>query len=226
MSALQDLSLYAQSGRALVDPAVQAAWHLESLRPETAKRAAVLMLFGTLDDRPAAFQSNAVASDLDVLLIRRAGSLNHHPGQIAFPGGRIDSDDSHEIAAALREAEEETGVNPAGVEVLGALPEVALPISNFLVTPVLAWWAAPSSVSVVDEGESSHVFRIPVADLLDPANRRTAVVRRRGLTGRSPAFITREATVWGFTAMLLDGLFEGLGWTSEWDPTREIPAPV
>ena len=104
------------------------------------RRAAVLMLFGALDNVPAASGKLLAPADLDVLLLQRAQTLDDHPGQVAFPGGGIDPGESP-IEAALREAEEETGLDPAGVEVLGAMPELALPRGNFLVTPVLAWWA-------------------------------------------------------------------------------------
>lgn len=201
-------------------------WQLGSLDPRTARRAAVLMLFGTLDDRPARYHATAVPDDLDVLLVQRADTLSAHPGQVAFPGGAIDPQDSGPVDAALREAVEETGLNPEGVEVLGQLPEIDLPVSNYAVTPVLAWWTMPSPVDVVDFGESAQVFRIPVADLLNPDNRRTAVVRRAGRTSRSAAFLVRDVVVWGFTGMLLDRLFVDLGWTVPWERTREIPAPL
>ena len=112
-----------------------------------------------------------------MLLLARASTLRSHPGQVAFPGGRVDPEDSSPVAAALREAQEETGLDPAGVEVLGALEIVPLEYSQHVVTPVLAWWQHPSPVSVVDEAESADVFRAPVADLLDPANRGSTVVR-------------------------------------------------
>jgi len=85
-----------------------------------ARAAAVLMLFGVLDARASEHDADAVSRDLDVLLLKRASTLRTNPGQIAFPGGRIDPDDAGPVAAALREAEEETGLDPTGVEVLGA----------------------------------------------------------------------------------------------------------
>jgi 8-oxo-dGTP pyrophosphatase MutT (NUDIX family) len=129
-------------------------------------------------------------------------------------------------AAALREAREETGVDPDGIEILGLLPEVGLPVSNFMVTPVLGWWAEQSPIHAVDTAESELVFRAPVSTLLDPVHRRTAVVRRDGFVSRTPAFLVPEAVIWGFTAMLLDAMFDGLGWTRAWDRSREIPAPL
>lgn len=197
--------------------------------PEASARpAAVLMLFGVLDALRATreAQDAAVSRDLDVLLLSRAETLRSHPGQVAFPGGRLDPGDDGPVAAALREAEEETGLDPAGVEVLGALPEVPLEFSGHRVTPVLAWWRQPSPVRVVDVAESAAVFRAPVADLLDPRRRGVTVVRRGGMEWRGPAFEVGGHLVWGFTGILLDSLFDGLGWTEPWDRGRELSLPL
>lgn len=191
-----------------------------------ARPAAVLVLFGVLDARPGRHAGDAGPADLDVLLVGRAATLRHHSGQVAFPGGRVDPSDAGPEAAALREAVEETGLDPAGVEVLGTLGELAVPVSNHLVTPVLAWWARPSAVAVVDAGESAHVFRAPVADLLDPEHRRTTVHRRGATRYRAPAFVVGEHLVWGFTAIVLDRLFDALGWAQPWDRHRTVDAPV
>ncbi|MFD4959086.1 NUDIX hydrolase [Microbacterium sp. NPDC058389] len=197
--------------------------------PDDARPAAVLVLFGVLDALPSDHdaQARAVSRDLDVLLLSRATTLRAHPGQVAFPGGRIDPGDDGPVGAALREAREETGLDPAGVDVLGELADIPLAFSQHLVTPVLAWWRHPSPVRVVDEAESADVFRAPVADLLDPANRGVTVIRRDGQEWRGPGFLVRHATgehlVWGFTGMVLDALFDRLGWSEPWDDERELP---
>ncbi|WP_115787796.1 NUDIX hydrolase [Arthrobacter silvisoli] len=187
---------------------------------DLARKAAILMLFGVLDDVPAKSTQDVVPADLDVLLLERAHTLGDHPGQVAFPGGGIDSGDESAVAAALREAVEETGLDVGGVQVLGAMPDVGLSRSNFVVTPVLAWWASPSPVRVVDYAESAQVFRVPVRDLLDPANRYMGTLSRGGRTFTSPVFLVNGVVVWGFTAMVLNGLFEALGWTIPWDEER------
>ncbi|MGZ0712992.1 NUDIX hydrolase (plasmid) [Coraliomargarita sp. W4R53] len=213
---------------ALVESAEGLVADLEHLPAAVNPReAAVLILFGVLDSVPSKNEASSVARDLDVLLLSRATTLRSHAGQVAFPGGRTDASDASAVAAALREAEEETGLDPGGVDVLGALPQVPLVFSQHLVTPVIAWWQHPSPIRVVDEAESADVFRVPVADLLDPANRGVTVVRRAGQEWRGPGFVVRqtqgEYLVWGFTAMLLDGIFDRLGWTQEWDVARELP---
>ncbi|ROS75780.1 NUDIX domain-containing protein [Curtobacterium sp. PhB130] len=208
-----------------------APWAIDLPPVDDPRQAAVLILFGELDRVPSTHSAHdgAVSVDLDVLLLARADTLRAHPGQVAFPGGRLDPGDASLVAAALREAREETGLDPSGVDVLGVLPAVPLAFSRHLVTPVLGWWRDPSPVRVVDEAESAAVFRVPVADLLAPANRGVTVIRRDGREWRGPAFTVATAggqhVVWGFTATLLDALFDRLGWTEPWDHDHEVALP-
>ncbi|WP_307843981.1 NUDIX hydrolase [Sanguibacter suaedae] len=182
--------------------------------------AAVLVLLGALGGRT----SPRGAEDVEVLLVERAASLSHHPGQVAFPGGRLDPDDAGPVAAALREATEETGIDTAGVDVVGTLAPLPLPVSNHVVTPVLAWWAAPSAVRAVDAGESAAVLSVPVSGLVDPDNRRVARIDRGGRPFDTPAFVVGTRIVWGFTGIVLDRVLDGLGWTVPWEP-RPITMP-
>lgn len=212
-------------------------WHADVSRrlPDSARarRAAVLVLFGVLDSVPAQMsvpaqvRSHVVrdldARDLDVLLLRRAATLGSHPGQIAFPGGRLEASDDGPIAAALREAVEETGLDPDGLEPLGTLPELPVPVSNHLVTPVPAWWTRPSEVAAVDHDETVEVFRMPVADLLEPANRASTAHAVGPRSYRSPAFTVAGGLVWGFTAIVLSRMFDELGWAVPWDSSRVVP---
>lgn len=183
--------------------------------PEGARtrKGAVLMLFGEGPAGP------------DLLLTERAHDMRSHPGQVSFPGGSIDADDASPVAAALREAEEETGLDPAGVDVLACLPELWLPPSNFAVTPVLGWWREPRPVDVVDPAEVHAVLRVPLEELLDPQHRVT-VTHPAGY--RSPGFLIGEQhdlVLWGFTAGLVNKLFDHVGLTRPWDPGVEHPLP-
>ncbi|WP_170191907.1 NUDIX hydrolase [Saccharothrix syringae] len=170
--------------------------------PGTGRAAAVLVLFGEGPDGP------------DVLLLRRADTLGSHPGQVAFPGGAADPTDDGPVDTALREAFEETGVLREGVRPLATLPELYVPVSGFVVTPVLAHWARPSPVAPVDPAETAAVARVPVAHLADPANR-FRVRHQAGYVG--PAFSAPGMLVWGFTAGLLSGLLALGGWERPWD---------
>ncbi len=174
------------------------------------RRSAVLLLFGEGPDGP------------DVLLTERAAGLRAHPGQVAFPGGRVEPTDAGPGAAALREAQEETGLDPAGVEVLATLPDLYLPVSDYAVTPVLGWWRVPSPVDAVDRVEVARAVRVPVAELLDPAHR-FLVAHPSGYVG--PGFAARGLFVWGFTAGVIDRVLTLAGWEQPWDRTRFEPLP-
>jgi 8-oxo-dGTP pyrophosphatase MutT (NUDIX family) len=174
------------------------------------RRSAVLLLFGDGPDGP------------DVLLTERASGLRAHPGQVAFPGGRLEPADAGPAAAAVREAREETGLVAEGVVVVGTLPDLYLPVSDHAVTPVLAWWREPSDVSAVDRVEVARAVRVPVGELLDPANR-FLVAHPSGYLG--PGFAGRGLFVWGFTAGILDRVFALAGWERPWPHDRLEPIP-
>ena len=192
------------------------------------RESAVLLLFGSLDAVPAATPIGAVPPELDVLLLRRSSTLSHHPGQIAFPGGGVEPGDSSPFATAVREAAEETGLEPGGVTPLGPLATALIPNSRNLVTPVLAWWHKASPL-VPDGTETADVFRVPVGELLDPARRGVSILNHSGLNQSrtrftGPMFVLGPQfgghIVWGFTAMILSRVFDELGWTIPWDRSR------
>ncbi|MGC3995655.1 MAG: CoA pyrophosphatase [Propionicimonas sp.] len=178
--------------------------------PTGQRRAAVLILL------------SKGADGYDIPLIEKRPDLRTHAGQVAFPGGSMEPTDADAVAAALREADEEVGVPPGTVEVLGALPDAHIPRSGFDVTSVVGWWGDPRPLVPVDTAEVAAVHQVSVASLLDPAHRSTWMLPG-GFSG--PAFALGELYVWGFTAFLLDGLFDLLGWTQPWDASRvtEIP---
>jgi 8-oxo-dGTP pyrophosphatase MutT (NUDIX family) len=171
------------------------------------RASAVLVLFGGEPDDP------------DLLFIQRSADLRLHAGQPAFPGGAIDAADDGPVAAALREAAEEVGLDPDGVDVVGTLPELFIPRTGFRVVPVLAWWRQPCAVAPVDPAEVAAVERVAVSELADPATR----VMVRGPGGfAAPAFRVKGMLIWGFTAVLVDRLLALGGWERPWNTAKVI----
>jgi 8-oxo-dGTP pyrophosphatase MutT (NUDIX family) len=173
----------------------------------SAKHSAVLVLFGP---------------GPDVLLTQRSAQLRSHAGQVAFPGGRIDAADAGPEAAALREAVEETRLDPAGVQIRASGPELYVSGTNFLVTPVIAWWSRPSPVRPGDPAEVTRVVRVSLADLVDPENRFQAE-HPSGYVG--PGFAVDDLFIWGFTAGVLHWLIGLAGLERSWDDERRLPIP-
>jgi 8-oxo-dGTP pyrophosphatase MutT (NUDIX family) len=178
---------------------------------EGGRASAVLVLLGEQPD-----------TGPDVLILQRAATLRNHAGQPAFPGGAADPGDADAAATALREANEEVDLDPSTVTVLAELPRLWIPVSDFVVTPILAWWHSPHEVHPRQPAEVAHVARVPIAELADPANR-LRVRHRTGWLG--PAFEVRGMVVWGFTAGVLSALLDMAGWTRPWSPDRVAPLP-
>lgn len=175
--------------------------------PGAGRPAAVLVLFG----------EDAGTGEPDLLLQLRSDGLNAHAGQVSFPGGSREDGDDGPVATALREAVEEVGIRPADVRPVALLPELWVPPSDFVVTPVLAHWERPGPVLPVDPAETAAVARVPLATLADPANR--LLVRRGGWS--FPAFVVPGMLVWGFTGGLVHALLELGGWERPWEPAAE-----
>jgi 8-oxo-dGTP pyrophosphatase MutT (NUDIX family) len=180
---------------------------------ESTREAAVLVLFGPREDFG------------EVVIIERASHLKAHPGQPAFPGGRVEEGDSSLSQTALREAKEEIGLNPDSVEILGELPQLWIPPSNFKVTPVLGWWHTPHEITKIDVNEVQAVHQIPLLDLINPKNR-TRVRHVNGSFG--PGFNVESMLIWGFTGGLISRLIDIAGWSISWDESHivELPAPA
>ncbi len=145
-------------------------------------------------------------NDLNVLLTERSHKLRNHGGQIAFPGGRIDPDDGGPVAAALRETEEEVGVPPERIEVLGKL-DGYITGTGFHVTPVVGFMHPPFEVKPQPE-EVADVFEVPLSFLLEPANCARHAREYRGELRHYWAFPYGERYIWGATAAMLRGFVE------------------
>ena len=139
-----------------------------------------------------------------VILTVRREHLRTHAGQVAFPGGRIDPEDPHPIAAALREAEEEIGLPPSEVEIWGAA-DVYRTITGYAVTPVLG--SVPPGLPLAPhEHEVADWFEAPLAFLLDPANQRAVEVEYQGQMRSYYQIDWGERRIWGATAAMLVNL--------------------
>ena len=158
----------------------------------------------------------------DLLVLQRAATLRNHAGQPAFPGGAADPGDADPAATALREATEEVGLDPRSVTVLAELPTLWIPVSDFVVTPVLAWWHRPHPVAAARAGRGGA--------------RRPAAGRRAGRPREPPAGTPPERLdrrrvpgrgmlVWGFTAGVISTLLDMAGWARPWPHDRigELP---
>lgn len=151
--------------------------------------------------------------DGEVLLTHRSPSMRSHSGQIAFPGGRREEGDASLVDVALREAEEETGLDRSTVTPLEQWGKLDIRATGNTVSPVLAYWHEPGTVWPASPAETDDVFTVPLRELADPANRMMVGFSR----WKGPAFRARGYVVWGFTAGVLSGLLDHAGWSVEWD---------
>ena len=178
----------------VADPASVARQRLppgvdESVFPEPLTPAAVLV---PLVD---------VAGELEVLLTRRTDHLKDHPGQISFPGGRVEARDAGALGTALRETEEEIGLSPDFVEVIGYLEPQPI-VTGFAVTPVVAF-VHPGFSLALDHFEVAEVFQVPLAHFLDANNLEVGVRRVRGFELPVYEYRYQQYRIWGATAHML-----------------------
>jgi len=141
------------------------------------------------------------ADGLTMLLTQRSADLPDHPGQISFPGGRVEPDDTSIADAALREATEEVGLARAHVAILGELPNYET-VTGFRVTPVVGWVEPPFAL-LPDPVEVADVFEVPLAFLLDPANQQRHFRMQGELRRDFWAIPFGERYIWGATAAML-----------------------
>lgn len=204
--------------RATLSPDTPIVLDAAELRRRLASAAPVEMLYGdqgidaerAASRRPASVLVPIVTRDaaLTVLLTRRTAHLRDHSGQIAFPGGRAEAGDANAEATALREAEEEIGLERARVEVLARLSDYHTR-TGFRVTPVVGLLAPPLELRL-DAQEVDEAFEVPLAFVLDPANHQR---HQREFEGRWVPFYAiayRDYYIWGATAGMLVNLYRML----------------
>jgi 8-oxo-dGTP pyrophosphatase MutT (NUDIX family) len=161
------------------------------------------------------------ADDLELVLVQRPGHLRQHAGQVGLPGGAVEPGDADGVAAALREAHEEVGLDPSGVRVLGSLDRAYLAVSDFDVLPVVGVWDGLAPL-IPSPDEVAGILRPTLRQLADPASHGSmsfeaimgeVEVAARNLPGdlSSPVFWVDGTLVWGFTAGLLAGFLDSLG---------------
>lgn len=144
---------------------------------------------------------------VELLFTRRTETLARHPGQVAFPGGRVEAGDHDAVDAALREAGEEIGVPREVVTPMGFL-DCFETVSGFCVTPVVARLHADAPPLVIDPGEVAEAFEVPLAFFLDPANRRHYSMEYRGRHHPMVEFNFGDHRIWGATAAMLLNLLQ------------------
>jgi 8-oxo-dGTP pyrophosphatase MutT (NUDIX family) len=144
-----------------------------------------------------------------LLLTRRSAHLHDHPGQIAFPGGRVDAGDATPEATALREVHEEIGIPPERIELLGRLPEYFITASGFRVTPVVGVLRKPFDLRL-DAFEVAEAFETPLSFLLDPANRQRGSLEHQGSVREFWAMPWQGYNIWGATAGMIVSFAEHL----------------
>jgi 8-oxo-dGTP pyrophosphatase MutT (NUDIX family) len=203
---------------AMVTASKAAASMASLLGPDRGHReAAVLVLFSGPESGPA---DGGVPDGADLLLTVRASTLRHHAGQAAFPGGASDPTDDGPVATALREAQEETGIDAGRLHPLATMERTFIAPSRFHVVPVLAYSPDPGPVAVVDETETAIVSRVPVRAFINPDNRLMVYRGNLGRRWAGPAFLLNQMLVWGFTGQVISAVLDVAGWARPWDTTK------
>lgn len=170
---------------------------IEGQRPNARKAAVLICLF----ERDA---------ETYIVFIRRAATLRAHSGEIAFPGGSVDVVDTSPVLTALREADEEIGLDPSRVEVLGVLPPVFTVVSNFLITPVVAYLPQGPGMLRLQASEVEELLVFPLRGLVNPAIYHTEEWTRGGLARTVYFYDYGSYRIWGATARMLTILLDVL----------------
>jgi 8-oxo-dGTP pyrophosphatase MutT (NUDIX family) len=146
--------------------------------------------------------------EVSIVFMKRVEDGGVHSGQISFPGGKAELEDKDIIDTALREANEEIGVDPKQVTVIGKLSEIYIPPSNFRVTPVLAYTNS-TPLFVSDPNEVAEVIEVPLSMLIDKSSASSQKIRIGNTFNMTvPCYIANGQTIWGATAMMLSELLD------------------
>jgi 8-oxo-dGTP pyrophosphatase MutT (NUDIX family) len=150
-------------------------------------------------------------------LMKRPPTMKHHPGQISFPGGKVEKEDTSAEMTALREAREEVGIDPLTVEILGKLTDLYLEVSQFSIQPFIAW-ADKKPDFLIDSGEVEELILFPLSDFV--ANESVSEVELLTFTGplRVKYYPYNGEIIWGATAMILSELIDILKDNPEKEP--------
>jgi 8-oxo-dGTP pyrophosphatase MutT (NUDIX family) len=186
LHSLQEALEPVEHAYSLVDP-------LEGRQPQARSAAVLLPLF-------------ELHGELTLVFIKRAATLRAHRGEIAFPGGSVDPSDASPIAAALREAQEEIGLEPAQVQVLGVLPPVFTVMSNYVITPVVAFLPHGLGPLKIQPSEVAELLQIPVQGLADPHIMHTEQWSRHGVERTVYFYVYGPWCIWGATGRMVHAL--------------------
>jgi 8-oxo-dGTP pyrophosphatase MutT (NUDIX family) len=159
------------------------------------------------NERLAAVLVPLVASPdgLELLCFERTHTVLDHKGEICFPGGSVDPEDAGVVEAALREANEELGIRPADVAVLGLLDDVRTTVSNYVITPVVGFIASPPDI-FPQALEVARPIAVPIAELLERGAQRFEMRGTDGTRHRIYAYDTGNDRIWGATARIIHGM--------------------
>jgi 8-oxo-dGTP pyrophosphatase MutT (NUDIX family) len=147
-------------------------------------------------------------NSLNILLTKRQNNLSYHPGQVSFPGGTHEDKETF-LETALRETQEEVGIAPNTLEVLGSLSPVYIPPSDFIVHPFVSWHDSPP-VCTPCHDEVAEIIEVPIKELLNNGSKSSEIRINKGAEITIPYFRIKEHKVWGATAMILSELLERL----------------
>jgi 8-oxo-dGTP pyrophosphatase MutT (NUDIX family) len=160
-----------------------------TLSREENRKACVLVTLVNIEER------------LHLLLTKRTETVEHHKGQISFPGGMTDESDASDTATALREIEEEVGIPETMIEVLGVLDDIHIP-SGFVVTPIVGYIESLSELRTSTD-EVAEVLLIPLERFFDPALRRQEIRELKGINRQVFVYDVWKEPVWGATAHII-----------------------